>query len=379
MTHALRIAALLTDAYGGFGGISRFNRDFLEGLDASGRVDRVHAFPRLIPEPIDEPLPESLIYHRGAAAGMAAYLRTLGRFQLAGQPLDLVVCGHLNLLAPAWALARAKGARLALIVHGIDAWAPGRRLEANMLARRVDYVLSVSHVTAERFRAWSGVPRPRMHVLPNCVDLAQFPVQRRDPALAARYGLEGSRVLLTLGRLADEERYKGFDEVIEVMPALLSDYPDLKYLIVGDGADRARLRAKADTLGLHAQVVFAGRIAEAEKAAHYGLADAYVMPSSGEGFGIVYLEAAACGVPVIGSRTDGSRDALLEGRLGQIVAPTEPDEIIAAVRHVLDDPKPRARHPELAFFEKPRFNARLGKFLARVDADLLGDCPTGAA
>lgn len=78
------------------------------------------------------------------------------------------------------------------------------------------------------------------------------------------------------------------------------------------------------------RVIFAGRIAEKEKAEHYRLADVYVMPSSGEGFGIVYLEALACGIPVIGSKIDGSRDALREGQLGLLVNPTGPAELRAS-------------------------------------------------
>ena len=115
------------------------------------------------------------------------------------------------------------------------------------------------------------------------------------------------------------------------MPRLLRQLPDLRYLIVGDGSDRARLEAKARAHGLSDYVIFAGRIAEAEKVAHYNLADVYVMPSHGEGFGIALIEAAACGVPVVGSSVDGSRDALLDGQLGRMVDPSKPDELIEAI------------------------------------------------
>src|SRR5205085_1990385 len=128
-------------------------------------------------------------------------------------------------------------------------------------------------------------------------------------------------VILTVGRLVAQERCKGFDEVIEIMPQLVKRFPYIKYLIVGDGSDRSRLEAKAEALGVRDSVVFTGYIPESEKVAHYNLADVYVMPSHGEGFGIVLLEAAACGVPVVGSRGDGSREALLGGRLGSLVDP----------------------------------------------------------
>jgi phosphatidyl-myo-inositol dimannoside synthase len=94
------------------------------------------------------------------------------------------------------------------------------------------------------------------------------------------------------------------------MPALIKEIPTIAYLIAGDGTDRHRLEEKAKSLGVHGRVVFAGYIPESEKADHYRLADAYVMPGRGEGFGIVYLEALACGVPVVASQVDGGREAV---------------------------------------------------------------------
>ena len=196
-----------------------------------------------------------------------------------------------------------------------------------------------TNVTKRRFMRWSRLHDDQGVVLPNCVDLSAFTPGPQSDDLLSVYQLRGKKVILTFGRLASEERYKGFDEVLEIMPSLLKEMPDLCYLICGDG-QRPRLMQKAKALGLAVvdagnqkseltsdlrpptsgvQVLFAGYVSEAEKADHYRLADVYVMPSSGEGFGIVYLEALACGVPVIGSRADGSREALLDEQLGILV------------------------------------------------------------
>src|SRR5262249_1051198 len=148
-------------------------------------------------------------------------------------------------------------------------------------------------------------------ILPNCVDVNRFTPGERDRSLVDRYGLRSSKVMLTVGRIAAGERYKGFDEVIDVLPKLRQRFPDLKYLIVGDGSERSRLEAQMRIRGLSDCVIFAGRIPESEKVAHYNLADVFVMPSYGEGFGIALIEAAACGIPIVGSSADGSRDALL--------------------------------------------------------------------
>ncbi len=351
---------LLSDGFGGFGGIAKFNRDFLAALDSCDVVGRVHALPRLIPGPIDEAIPEAIVYDREAAAGKLAFMVRLASHLAMRQRPNLVVCGHLNLLPAAWAYARARGARLALIVHGFEARMPRRSVR--WLAHDLDAVIAVSRHTAQMFAAWSGVAAESTFILPNCVDLDRFVPAERDAGLAARYGLGASRVLLTVGRLSADERYKGVDAVIEAMPRLLARFPDLKYLVVGDGSDRSRLEAKSVTLGVADRVVFAGRIAEAEKVAHYNLADAYVMPSFGEGFGIVLIEAAACGVPVIGSRADGSREALLDGRLGRLVDPHRENELVDAVAAVLSAAAARQRNPLVHTFSFEKFRARVAEW-----------------
>jgi glycosyltransferase involved in cell wall biosynthesis len=168
---------------------------------------------------------------------------------------------------------------------------------------------------------------------------------------------------MTLGRLASEERRKGFDEVIDVMPELLKRFPNLKYLIVGDGPDRDRLARRVSSEGLVGRVIFAGRVSEHEKVAHYRLCDAYVMPSAGEGFGIVLLEAAACGIEIIGSAIDGSKEALLDGALGTLIDPQEPGQLIAAITRALDGGRRDTRLPCIANFSERMFRERVAEWV----------------
>jgi glycosyltransferase involved in cell wall biosynthesis len=354
----------VTDAFGGFGGISKFNRDLIAAIDASAATERVWVLPRVIPEPIKGPLPEFVVYDRAAARGLLSFVkRTLVDF--ARFRPDLVICGHLHLLPFAWLVARRVGAPLAMVIHGIEAWQPSPHSIANRLARSVDHLLAVSRYSADRFATWSRFPSDRAFLLPNSVALDRFVPGPPDPTLVRRYGLQGKRVLMTVGRLASEERYKGFDEVIEVMPELLRRYTDLVYLIVGEGADRARLERKVDAAKLASNVIFAGRIPEDEKVQHYNLSDCYVMPSSGEGFGIVLIEAAGCGVPIIGSAVDGSREALLNGQLGRLVVPSSREELLSAVCETLDSPNARVRNPALETFSEERFRERVDGWLVQ--------------
>ena len=361
----MRVQMLLTDGFGGFGGISRFNRDFLHALNVCPQVERVYALPRVISDPIEEPIPEAVVYERRAAQGRLPYALAVIRRALRGPRADLVVCGHINLLPLAWVAARLARARLALVIHGYEAWAPSSHRLSNFLVKRIDAFIAVSRYSAERFVQWSGVPRTHGFILPNCVNLDQFQPRERDPALVNRYGLRSATVMLTVGRLAAGERYKGIDEVIDVMPRLLRQFPALRYLIVGDGSDRARLEAKVQARGLSNYVIFPGRIAEAEKAAHYNLADVYVMPSHGEGFGIALIEAAACGIPVVGSSVDGSREALLDGQLGRMIDPTKPDNLVIAIGEAIGARQHRTRNPLIETFDIGRFRNRVSKWLSQ--------------
>jgi glycosyltransferase involved in cell wall biosynthesis len=363
MFPALRVLMLLTDGFGGIGGIAKFNRDFLQALDNCSLVERVQALPRLILGPIKNgTIPETVVYDRHAAGGKTAFIRRVAAHIFQSNRVNLIICAHINLLAIAWLVGRLRGARLVLVIYGIDAWEPSSRPWILRLIHTVDAFISISRISADRFSRWSGVPIERFFILPPCVDLDQFQPGQRDIALVNKYGLQSSRVILTLGRLEPRERYKGFDEVIDVMPVLIKGFPDLKYLIVGDGPDRARLEAKVAALGMATNVIFTGYIPESEKVAHYSLADAFVMPSTGEGFGIVLIEAAACGVPVVGSHVDGSREALLDGQLGSLVDPERPDELVQAVATILEGAPTRRRSDRIDVFSVHNFRARVANW-----------------
>jgi phosphatidylinositol alpha-1,6-mannosyltransferase len=350
----MRVLVLTTEAFGGHGGIAQYNRDLLTALCAIPECERVIGLPRLMSR-VPEPLPAKLIYRDDGLKGKWAY--TLAAWRAARSCCDLVICGHINLLPVAVMAAWRSAAPLVLLIYGIDAWQPHRGRLVNRLLRRVAHVISISEITRDKFSSWSGIPRECIHVLPNAIDLSRYGAGPKNPILEQRYGLAGRRVLMTLGRLSADERYKGFDEVLESMPALLNLYPDLTYLIAGDGDDRDRLQRKAQSLGVADRVVFAGYVAELEKADYYRLADAYVMPGRGEGFGFVFLEAMACGVPVVASRLDGSREAVRHGELGILVDPNNREELRAGIVTALTQPKQIP--PGIEYFAYPNFQQRL--------------------
>lgn len=356
----MRVIALVGDAFGGQGGIAKFNRDLLTDLTTHPAMDKVVAIPRIISDKIGE-LPAHLDYRASAANNKRRYVSEVlwtGLSKSNKGSKTLVICGHIHLLPLAFLLRWLTRGQLVLIVHGIEAWKPLPREVPNFCARRISNFITVSELTGARFRAWTGLSETRQHLLPNCINLTRFTPGPKNPELLKRYGLENARTIMTLGRMAAKDRYKGFDEVLEAMPALIQSVPNLKYLLVGDGNDRLRLEKKAKHLHINDRVIFAGKIREEEKVDHYRLADAYVMPGSGEGFGIVYLEAMACGIPVLGSEIDGSREALREGKLGLLVDPANPRDVETAILEVLTHP--RNQQPAgIDYFSRLNFKERV--------------------
>ena len=360
----MRVLTFLHDAWGSLGGIARNNRDVLEAMAADPRVERIIAIPRIAGNGA-EGMPAKVEWRREAAGSLGAYLAAALK-SLSGSRPDMVLCLHIRLLPVAWLFSALSGVPLWLMIFGIDAWERPANPLLVWLCRRSDRVISISEVTTARFQSWAHIPAGRLRLLPCIVDLDQFQPGPPDPALIDRYGLAGKRTLFTFGRLVSAERAKGMDEVMQAMPALLADNPDLVYLIGGGGPDRERLEAKAASLGIASHVIFAGRIAEEEKVAHYRIANAYVMPSRGEGFGIVILEAMACGIPALASRKDGGREALLDGKLGLLVDPDVPASVEAGIRDVLK--RPKGRPAGLDFYSVTANRERVSRLLDELAA-----------
>ena len=360
----LRVLFLASDAHGGFGGISTYNRDVIDAMCQMPSINEIVVLPRI--RPTDGFVaPAKATYELASARGARAYL-TRSLIQGLGSRIDLVYCAHINLLPIAALIARSRRVPLVLAIYGIDAWTkPSGRLTSAGLSA-VSLVVSISQTTLDRFRAWSGFPEEKCAILPNAFHGGDFAMGPKDNALSRRLGVSDRPTITTFGRMVSYERYKGFDEVIEAMPRLLKRIPRLVYVAAGDGTDKSRLMAKVAGLGLEASVVFTGRIDEAEKADLYRLSDAYVMPSSGEGFGFVVLEALACGIPVVASTIDGTREAVRNGELGLLVDPKDGEGLAKAVLVALS--RPKAIPPGLDYFSFANFEKRLSTALGKVAA-----------
>lgn len=314
------------------GGISAFSREL--ALSLTGLGYRLSLFGR------DDVGQEWRSFRLRGAGGLPTWLRRIGfaiqllAFAVKERP-RLIISTHVN-FSPVALLARLlTGTRYVVVAHGIDIH-PGLGTLRRLALRRADAVWAVSRWTRERCLSL-GLPGQNVTVLANTVDHQNFDIGGPEHALRSRHGLRpDDKVLLTVARLDPAERYKGYDTVVRALPALSREVGAVRYLLVGAGADRARVEALAGQLGVSDCVTFCGFVDDDQLSAHYRLADVFVMPSKGEGFGIVFLESMACGTPVVGGNQDGTRDALVDGALGLLVDPDDESALateLAALLH----------------------------------------------
>lgn len=256
-----------------------------------------------------------------------------------GRNAEVVLLSHVNLLPIGYLVKKfSPKTKLVLIAHGIEVWEPLGRMKSAAL-KAVDLFLPVSRFTADKLQTVQNIAPQKIKVLNNCLD----PYLKNDvnPStvsnLRKRYGLsDDDFVLLTVTRLKFSEQYKGYDKVVQALQTVRQPQPNVKYLIVGkwDKEEKERLDAIISKAGLNDAVIFAGFAKEEELSAHFKLADAYIMPSTGEGFGIVFIEALFYGLPVIAGNVDGSVDALAGGEFGLLVNPNKQEEIEKAIEKI---------------------------------------------
>lgn len=248
---------------------------------------------------------------------------------------DLILTSHVNFTPVAHKLKKIFGTPYWAIAHGIDSWnISDVRLKAALVA--ADRIYSVSNYTSDRLASEQRLDLDKMRILPNTFDSEQFRIRPKPDYLLKRYGLQPEQpVLLTLCRLVKAEAYKGYDQILEALPIINQSFPSVRYILAGKGDDVTRIKSLVRQHRLEKYVILTGFIPDNELEDHYNLCDVFAMPSKGEGFGIVYLEAMACGKPVLGGNQDGAVDALFNGTFGALVNPDDSKEIAQTLISIL--------------------------------------------
>ncbi|BAU63909.1 glycosyltransferase [Stanieria sp. NIES-3757] len=258
------------------------------------------------------------------------------------QKPKLIIATHLNFTVVAYWLKKLIGIHYWTVAHGIEAW----DIQRPALTRALHYadkILAVSNYTRDRLIAEQKLDPNKIAVLPNTFDASRFQIATKPKYLLEKYGLQAQQpVILTVARLAEAQRYKGYDQILQTLPQIRQTIPDVHYLIVGKGKDRPRIESLIEYLGLQDCVTLAGFVPDEQLCDYYNLCDVFAMPSKKEGFGIVYLEALACGKPVLAGNQDGAVDALCHGELGALVNPDNMDEITQTIIQILQGKYPNS-------------------------------------
>lgn len=277
-----------------------------------------------------------------------------------------VFCGHINLAPLVEALCKPLSIPYTLLTYGKEVWEPLTPRCQNALKNAAS-VWTISRYSRDKASQVNSINPQQFQILPCAINGDVFTPGSKPQRLVEQYSLAGAKVLMTVARLWRGDIYKGVDVTIRALPTIAQQFPDVKYLVIGRGEDRPRLEKLTQELGVSDRVVFAGFVPTEALVDHYRLADVYVMPSQ-EGFGIVYLEAMACGVPVLAGDADGSADPLQDGRLGWQVPHRDPEAVAVACLEILRGSDRRCdgewlRQEAIAAFGKPAFIQRLARLL----------------
>lgn len=233
------------------------------------------------------------------------------------QKNDLIYIGHPN-LAPIGLFLKflRPGVRYIVAAYGADVWeplSPLRRLGLQSAAA----VTAPSTFTAAKMVETQALDSSMVSVLPCAIDPVLL--KSNGTAHTVKPPLPEGNILLTVARMNAAERLKGVEEVLRALPSVLEIFPDTYYVIVGEGDDRSRLELRARELAVDTRVIFIGNTSDDNLKGYYEACDVFVMPSRQEGFGLVFLEAMACGKPVIGGDHGGTPDIVLDGINGFLV------------------------------------------------------------
>jgi glycosyltransferase involved in cell wall biosynthesis len=239
--------------------------------------------------------------------------------------------------------------KILLQAHGIEVWGK-QSLIKKLFLKNADLVLPVSQFTKANLLKHQGLENEKCMIFHNSLD-PYFNTDKNiviENTLIERHQLNAKDfILVTLTRLVSTEKYKGYDKVIAALAQIKITNPNFKYLILGkyDDSEYRRVTALIAKLDLSQQIILCGYIADEEISSYFNLANLFVMPSQKEGFGIVFIEAMACGLPVVAGNVDGSVDALMNGELGILIDPNQERELIEAITHYQSHPL--SHQPEL--------------------------------
>ena len=254
---------------------------------------------------------------------------------------DVIINGHIGFSPVCILIKKLLKIPYITITYGKDVW---NLTKAQKMGLKDSFrIFTISNYTRNLIIAQlMDYPQNQINLLPNALDSERFKPGNRPEALLRKLGLQSTdKIILSVSRLSKSEKDKGYTKTIAAVKELLGRFPNLKYVLAGSGDDLPRLRNLVKDERLDGVIILPGFISEEELPDYYNLCDLFVLPSKKEGFGFVFLEALACGKPVIAGNKDGSVDAVLGGELGLLINPDNITEIKDAIARVLTNDIPQ--------------------------------------
>ncbi len=292
--------------------------------------------------------------------------RLAGAVLAAAPRMDFAYVGHPNLgFLGVLAKVLRPWARYCVATYGIEVWKPLPVLRRLGL-RWACAATSLSEFTARKLVTAQSLAAERVVVIPPAID----PDLSGGRSAGSPPAVPPGKILLTVARLSASERYKGVDHVIQALPGVLQAAPGAYYVVVGDGDDRRRLEALAAEAGVRDRVLFVGTKVGNDLASYYAACDVFVMPSWGEGFGVVFLEAMSHGKPVVAANHGGASEVVVEGSTGFLVEYGDLTALTGRLVGLLDDEGLRRRLGDAGrrrvdeHYTFERFRRRLENLLA---------------
>ncbi|MCL6495356.1 MAG: glycosyltransferase family 4 protein [Ignavibacterium sp.] len=336
----MKVHFLILSAFKFTGGLEKFNRAFMKALYDVSLEEKFELF---VKSSHDE-LPDERYISNNKFVGFAGSKIKFAISCLSeARKMELVFIGHINLASVAVLLKLLNPKiKIILIGHGIEIW-DKQKFFKKLLLKWAEKILSVSNFTKNKIVTNNCINANKIIVSHNTIDpYFRIPEKFEKPDyLLKRYEIDKkTKIILTITRINKYEGYKGYDQVLNALPFVIKEVPNVKYILGGKYhvIEEKRIKEKVKSLGLEKYFILTGFIKEEELTDHYLLADVFVLPSKKEGFGIVFIEAAACGVPVIAGNQDGSVDALMNGKLGKLIDPDNKNEIGQAIIEQFNKP-----------------------------------------
>lgn len=371
----LRVLFVTPDLFGPPGGIARFSRLCCQALTEASFIESVDIVALNDIELQNEhcALESKKVRYYAMSANKRRFLQQLWQLWFARRHYHLLFTTHVNLTAALWPLQliQLRNSALVAVAHGIDVWDRLSWLRRTAL-RNASQILAVSQVTQSRMEQANGIRKKRVRILYNCLDpnLAS-PTVVKQSSTTALSSLK-SPSILTVSRLSIHDRYKGHAQILQALAQIEQQVPPIQYYVVGEGELKAKLQELSRTLGISTTVHFLGQVDEATLQRLYQHADLFVMPSRGEGFGLVYLEAMACGTPVIAGNQDAAVEVVEHGETGLLVDPDNVTELAQSILQLLTNNDLRKKMGEagcqvaMTKFSYERFRETLFTYLQEL-------------